>query len=68
MKSGDGKSQIREEQKKEDQRKETLRRKKHQAREKVAKRNVFSNDLWLQRIEKEAHENGWCGAIWPDER
>ena len=37
-------------------RKEKVRRKKVQAREKVEKsRNtVFSNDLWLQRVEKYA--------------
>ena len=58
MKSRDGKSQRREqkkEKKKEDQKKESLRRKKIQVRKKVGKsRNTlfFSNDLWLQRVEK----------------
>jgi len=54
MKSRDGKGQKREEKKKEDQKRESLRRKKIQVREKVGKsRNtVFSNDLWLQRVEE----------------
>ena len=56
MKSRDGKSQRREEKKKkEDQKRESLRRKKIQVREKVgkvAKHSVFSNDLWLPRVEK----------------
>ena len=46
---------VREEKKKEDQKKESLRRKKIQVRKKVGKsRNTlfFSNDLWLQRVEK----------------
>ena len=45
---------VREEKKKEDQKRESLRRKKIQVREKVGKsRNtVFSNDLWLRRVEK----------------
>jgi hypothetical protein len=55
MKSRDGTSQRREEKKKEDQQSESLRRGKIQVREKVGKlRNtcVFSNDLWLWRVEK----------------
>ena len=47
-------SERREESKSEDQRRERVRRKKMQMREKVEKsRNtVFSNDLWLRRVEK----------------
>ena len=54
MKSRDGKSQRREEKKKEDKKREGLRRKKIQAREKVGKSRdtVFSNDLWLRKVEK----------------
>jgi len=44
----------REEKKKEDHKRESLRRKKIQVREKVGKsrKSVFSNDLWLWRVEK----------------
>ena len=54
MKSRDGKRQRREEEKKKDQKRENLRRKKIQVHKKVGKsRNtVFSNDLWLRRVEK----------------
>jgi len=55
MESRGGKSQRGEEPKREDQRRERMRRKKMQVREKVGKsRNTlfFSNDLWLQRVEK----------------
>ena len=53
-KSRGGKSQRGEEQKREDQRRERVRRKKMQVREKVGKSRftVFSNDLWLRRVEK----------------
>ena len=49
-----GKSQRGEEKKREDQRGERVRRKKMQVREKIGKSRftVFSNDLWLQRVEK----------------
>ena len=52
----DGKAEVgrvREEKRREEERK-SLRRKKIQVREKVGKsRNtVFSNDLWLRRVEK----------------
>jgi len=48
---------VREEKRREEERRskrESLRRKKIQVREKVGKsRNVvFSNDLWLRRVEK----------------
>ena len=45
---------VREEKKKENQKRGSLRRKKIQAREKVGKprKIVFSNDLWLRRVEK----------------
>ena len=47
-------AERREEQKREDQRRERVRSKKIQVREKVGKsRNtLFSNDLWLWRVEK----------------
>jgi len=53
----DGKAEVgrvREEKKKEDQRRERVRGKKMQVREKVEKSRftVFSNDLWLRRVEK----------------
>ena len=50
MKSRDGKSQRREEKKKEDQRREIQKKEDPGARKgrKVAKRRVFSNDLWLR--------------------
>ena len=53
-KSRGGKSQRREEKKKEDERRERVRRKKMHVPEKVEKSRttVFSNDLWLQRVEK----------------
>ena len=35
---------------------------------KVAIHCVFSNDLWLRRVEKQARYSGGCGASWPDER
>ena len=61
----DGKSQRREEKRKEEKRREEERRskmRKSQKKEgpgarkgrKVAKRCVFSNDLWLRRVEKQA--------------
>jgi len=58
MKSRGGKSQRREEKKKEEQKRERVRRQKMQLREKVRKgrkvanHSVFSNDLWLRRVEK----------------
>jgi len=53
-KSKGGKSQKRQEKKREDQRRERARRKKMQAREgrKNAIHCVFSNDLWLRRVDK----------------
>jgi len=48
----------REEKKKEEQKRERVRRQKMQLREKVRKgrkvanHSVFSNDLWLRRVEK----------------
>ena len=58
-KSRGGKSQRRsekrrEKKKREDQRRERARRKKMQVHEKVEKSRftVFSNDLWLRRVEK----------------
>ena len=53
----DGKAEVgrvREEKKKEDQTRERVRGKKMQVREKVEKSRftVFSNDLWLRRVEK----------------
>ena len=54
----DGKAEVgrvrEEENKKEDQRRERVRGKKMQVREKVEKSRftVFSNDLWLRRVEK----------------
>ena len=49
-----GEEKRREEKKKDDQKRESLRRKRIHVREKVGKsRNtVFSNDLWLRRVEK----------------
>ena len=49
-----GEERRREEKKKDDKKRESLRRKRIQVREKVGKsRNtVFSNDLWLRRVEK----------------
>jgi len=57
MKSRVGKSQRREEKKKEDQRRKSQKKEDPGARKgrKVAKRNTvfcFSDDLWLQRVEK----------------
>jgi ribosomal protein L19E len=54
MKSRNGKSQRREEQKKEDQKRESLKKEGPGVRKgrKAARHCVFSNDLWLRRVEK----------------
>jgi hypothetical protein len=56
MRSRDGKSQRRAEEKQEYQTRERVRGKKRQMHEKVgtSRNTVFFNDLWLWRVEREA--------------